>query len=218
MHLWPAAGQIQSQPSIYCISKPFVCLLGLSNCLGGSWLSLCSLWLGDSTKIHLTTHMPTLVLWQWHPLLCFLCTAHADAAFMALQHCCASNNVSEGRKTCRQLGRAMVVSPSLTTGDFSWAFHIQLSPTLLRQAILYKEIMSHWSFLSSSPSQCGCVTAPLSSILVIYAPKPGLGQYSWGNRWLQPPGTQWPPPGCAQHSLNFSLVKQDSGANRQVLK
>lgn len=81
MHLWPAAGQIQSQPSIYYISKPFVCLLGLTNCLGGSWLSLCSLWLGDRTKIHLTTHMPTLVLWPWHPLLYFLCTAHAACCF-----------------------------------------------------------------------------------------------------------------------------------------
>lgn len=36
---------------------------------------------GDSTNPHLTTHMPTLVVWKWHPWLCFLCTAYAEWGF-----------------------------------------------------------------------------------------------------------------------------------------
>lgn len=72
----------------------------------------------------------------------------------------------------------LLCPPSLVTdriaGDFNWAFHVQLSNILLRYAILYKEIMSHWSFLSSIPFEGGWIIATLSSTPVIYIHNPTL--------------------------------------------
>lgn len=79
------------------------------------------------------------------------------------------------------LGKPLLCPPSLVTettaSDFNWAFHIQLSVTLIRYAILYKEIVSHWPFLSSAPLKCGWIMATLSSTSVIYIHNPILNNY-----------------------------------------
>lgn len=71
MHIWHASGQIWLQSNIF--SMPFVCLLCLTNFLGYSQLSLCSLhnYLSWETAqfIYSTAHMPTFMVWQWYSFI-----------------------------------------------------------------------------------------------------------------------------------------------------
>lgn len=73
MHVWPASGQIQLQSNVF--SMHFVCLLGLTDFLGYSQLSICSLhkYLSWETApdICSKTYMPMFIVWQWYPLFYF---------------------------------------------------------------------------------------------------------------------------------------------------
>lgn len=86
MHVWPASGQIQIQSNIF--SMPFVCLLGLTNFLGYSRLSLCSLryYLSWETAqpMYSTTYLPTFIVWQWYPYYIFPVLPMQDAIFQLL--------------------------------------------------------------------------------------------------------------------------------------
>lgn len=86
MHVWSASGQIQLQSNIF--SMHFVCLLGLTNFLDYSQLSLCSLhkYLSWETAqlTYSTTYMATFIIWQWYPLLYFPCTSYARCCFQLL--------------------------------------------------------------------------------------------------------------------------------------
>lgn len=91
------------------------------------------------------------------------------------------NLVQKAANPTGSLAGSLLCPPSLVTGriagDFSWAFHVELNIILLRYAILYKEITSCWSFLSSAPFECGWIIPALSSAPVIYINNRRLNNY-----------------------------------------
>lgn len=165
------------------------------------------------TNKHLTTHMPTLVVWPWHPSLCLLCTAcagccsHGFPALMYFKqffrrqlnlqaawqgHGCVPQ--ASPRVTPFEPSLFSSVLPSSETRYCVWRNHVPLIIPLFCP-------FSTWLYYCSIKlSSCDLYTqAWLVPVLL--------------RKQVSVAVPSWPTVATPRLCTNFSLEKQDSGGN-----